>query len=192
MRGCFFFLVVVLAGAAPAFAFPFTPAADETPALLKKEGSIQGQYYREFLRTIVIRIARRYELPAELIWAVIAVESRFRVKARSPAGARGLMQLMPGTARELGVGDSYDPVQNVRGGVSYLKRMINQFGGDWELGLAAYNAGPAAVARAGNQPPSDTTKAYVRSVIQRYRKEVFQRELSEQQEVDPINTVLSR
>ncbi|WP_372683603.1 lytic transglycosylase domain-containing protein, partial [Desulfosarcina sp.] len=89
--------------------------------------------------------ARRYNLPEKLISSVIQAESNFQVDAVSPAGAQGLMQLMPATARELGVDDPFDVRQNVDGGASYLRQMLDRFGGDVRLALAAYNAGPGTV-----------------------------------------------
>jgi soluble lytic murein transglycosylase-like protein len=104
-----------------------------------------------------------------LIEAIIANESGFDTRATSTAGARGLMQLMPQTATSLGVGDPYDPAQNVRGGTRYLRALLDRFG-DVELAVAAYNAGPAAVARYGGVPPFAETRNYVRNVLATYRK----------------------
>lgn len=106
------------------------------------------------------------QVSAELIEAVAWTESRFNVAAVSPKGARGVMQLMPGTARMLGV-DANDPAQNIRGGAAYLADMLRQFGGDVVLALAAYNAGPGAVRRHGGVPPYAETQAYVEKVLSR-------------------------
>lgn len=103
-------------------------------------------------------------LSPRLLEAVAWAESRFRQNAVSPKGAIGVMQLMPGTAAELGV-DPQNPEQNVRGGALYLRRMLEEFGGDIELALAAYNAGPAAVRRYGGVPPFKETRAYVAAVM---------------------------
>ncbi len=84
--------------------------------------------------------------------------------AVSPAGARGLMQLMPGTADSLGVRDSFDPEQNLAGGVRYLRQLLDRFGGDERLALAAYNSGPGTVERYGDVPPYRETRDYVRRV----------------------------
>ena len=107
--------------------------------------------------------ASRHRVDPLLVHAVIAVESRHRPDAVSPAGAQGLMQLMPGTARILGVVDPFDPRANVEAGVAYLRRLADEFG--TVLALAAYNAGPGAVREHGGVPPFPETRGYVRSVL---------------------------
>ena len=114
---------------------------------------------------IVDAAARRHGVDADLVHAVIAVESGYRATAQSPAGAQGLMQLMPGTQRDLGVADAFDPRQNVDAGVAYLRRLTDEFG--TVLALAAYNAGPGAVRRYNGIPPYEQTHAYVRAVLGR-------------------------
>jgi soluble lytic murein transglycosylase-like protein len=116
----------------------------------------------------VQRAALYYQLPAELIWAVIKVESNFRDQAISPVGAQGLMQLMPSTADSIGLRDALDPEQNILGGAYYLRRLANRFGGDLIVTLAAYNAGPGAVQRHGGVPPYPETQNYVRRVLGYY------------------------
>ena len=114
------------------------------------------------------RAAARYNIPAELVRAVIAVESAGDASAVSHKGAVGLMQLMPVTAGEMYVEDPVDPAQNISGGTRYLRQLANQFGGDMLLTLAAYNAGPEAVRRFGGVPPFDETRQYVRRVMAYY------------------------
>lgn len=116
----------------------------------------------------VQRAATYYQLPPELIWAVIKVESDFRDQAVSRVGAQGLMQLMPSTADAIGLRDALDPVQNILGGAYYLRRLANRFGGDLAFTLAAYNAGPTAVQRARGIPPYPETENYVRKVLWYY------------------------
>jgi soluble lytic murein transglycosylase-like protein len=113
--------------------------------------------------------ARATGLPAALIDAVIRTESGYRPRAVSRAGASGLMQLMPGTAREVGVRDVFDPRQNIMGGARYLRKLVDRFNST-RLAVAAYNAGPGAVDRHGGVPPFAETRAYVRTVMARYQK----------------------
>jgi soluble lytic murein transglycosylase len=112
--------------------------------------------------------ARQQGLPPELVKAVIAAESDFDPEAVSRTGALGLMQLMPGTARYLGVIDPLRPEDNVAGGTRYLREMIERYG-DLSRALAAYNAGPAAVDRHGGIPPYRETRDYVKRVLTYYR-----------------------
>ncbi|MCG3173106.1 MAG: Membrane-bound lytic murein transglycosylase F [Myxococcota bacterium] len=113
--------------------------------------------------------ALRYRVPFPLVKAVIATESYFNPLAVSHAGAEGLMQLMPGTAAEMGVEDSFDAYQNIMGGSRYLREMANKFNGDMILLLAAYNAGHAQVTRAGHRVPNiEETREYVRRVLTFY------------------------
>jgi transglycosylase-like protein with SLT domain len=113
--------------------------------------------------------AYRHGLDPALVSAVVAVESGFEPQAVSPKGAQGLMQLMPRTAREMGVADPFDPAANLDGGSRYLSSLVARYDGDLTRALAAYNAGMGAVARHGGVPPYAETRRYVRKVLGRYQ-----------------------
>ncbi|MCH9680700.1 MAG: lytic transglycosylase domain-containing protein [Deltaproteobacteria bacterium] len=131
----------------------------------------------------VIRAAsQRYQLPPSLLRAVIHTESNYYPHATSRAGAAGLMQLMPKTAKALGVRDPYDAGQNVHGGARYLRLLANRYDGDMVLVLAAYNAGAGNVEKYGGVPPFSETRAYVRSVLRRYYAYERQEQLGEGQD----------
>ena len=115
-------------------------------------------------------MAQVHRLNPALAKAVVHVESAFRSKARSPKGAMGLMQLMPATARRFGVNDPYHPQQNLRGGMKYLRFLLDRYRGDLRLALSAYNAGEGAVDRFGGVPPYRETQEYVRRVMRMYRQ----------------------
>ncbi|WP_077047961.1 lytic transglycosylase domain-containing protein [Pseudomonas sp. KK4] len=120
---------------------------------------------------LVSQAAEDNHLPAALLHAVIQAESHYDPSAVSPKGAGGLMQLMPDTARELGVTNVYDPKANIQGGARYLKRLMTLFDNDIALAVAAYNAGPQAVlSRGGVIPPFAETQRYVPSVLNQYRR----------------------
>ena len=118
----------------------------------------------------IIDSSRRYSIDPLLIYSQMSTESAFRPRARSNKGASGLMQLMPASARRLGVTDIYDPRQNIEGGVKYMRLLLDMFDGDVNLALAGYNAGEGAVIKYGYQiPPYNETQAYVSRISARYR-----------------------
>jgi soluble lytic murein transglycosylase-like protein len=119
--------------------------------------------------TIIDDHARAQGLSPVLVRAVIEAESAFNPRAVSRVGAMGLMQLMPGTARDLGVSDPFDPSENIRGGTTYLRALLDRFDGDVRLALAAYNAGPGAVERYDNVPPYRETRNYVAKISNRIK-----------------------
>ncbi len=116
------------------------------------------------LDEIIKNAARKYDLPEQLIKSVIQQESSFNPEAVSSTGASGLMQLMPSTAKSLGVTNVFDPAENINAGSKYLRSMLDRFGGDIKLALAAYNAGPGNVERYNGVPPFKETQNYVKRI----------------------------
>jgi soluble lytic murein transglycosylase-like protein len=124
----------------------------------------------EMIDSFIVDSAKRYGVDPLLILSQMNQESSFKPKAVSPKGASGLMQLMPFTARRMGVTNIYDPQQNIEGGVKYMRLLLNMFDNDLVLALAGYNAGEGAVIKYGNQvPPYKETIDYVRRIMARYR-----------------------
>jgi soluble lytic murein transglycosylase-like protein len=128
------------------------------------------------LREMLARAGGEHNLDVDLLASLVKAESGGNVRAVSRAGARGLMQLMPGTATELGVQDSFKADQNVRGGSAYLDALLMRYNDKLALALAAYNAGPAAVDKYHGIPPYTETQAYVARVIHEFNRRVLARE----------------
>jgi soluble lytic murein transglycosylase-like protein len=136
-------------------------------------------------RARVGQLASKYDLSPALLEAVVWQESRWREGATSPKGAHGLAQLMPGTARDLGV-DPRDPSANLEGGARYLRLQLDSFGGDVEKALAAYNAGPGRVRRAGGIPAIAETRAYVAAILGRMNRSIMDPALAAPILADPV------
>jgi soluble lytic murein transglycosylase-like protein len=145
---------------------PVLVALPETPPAATIAVTTTSSKSTAELKRVIDSVATRASVPAELLHAVIAVESNYDLKARSPKGAIGLMQLLPATARRFGAKDPYVAVDNVTAGAGYLKWLMALFHDDLELVLAAYNAGEQAVIKAGYKiPPYPETQAYVPRVL---------------------------
>ena len=142
---------------------PFGPAVFDANARLDARVPV-------FLSSVMADAAREHRVDPRLLAAVAARESAFNARAVSSVGACGLMQLMPQTARFLGVSNVFDPRENVFGGARYLRTLLDTFNGDLDLTLAAYNAGPGAVQKYGGVPPYRETQAYVRAVRGAYER----------------------
>ena len=145
------------------------------PVGIGKKNSISfGSSFRSFndhqYDHIIRMLCREHQMDFSLVKAVIKAESAFNPQAVSKKGARGLMQLMPGTARDLCVDDPFDPYDNLQGGVRYLRQMLDTFNGNVTLAVAAYNAGPGAVQNSNAGPPYPETRTYVKRVLQYHRE----------------------
>lgn len=145
---------------------PATASKKESIAQLRKE----KEYWE-----LILKASEQYQIEPALIKAIIMAESSYNPNAVSKVGAKGLMQLMPKTAKSLGVKNIYDPSHNIDGGVKYFRYLLNKFNGNVELALAAYNAGLRNVKRYNGIPPFKSTKTYIKKVSlyhQYYRKQV--------------------
>lgn len=141
---------------------------DKPPEIPFGSLSQRMSYTKDQILNLIDRTAQKYGIDEKLVRALVKQESGFNPNAKSHAGALGLMQLMPSTAAGLGVKNPLDPVQNVEGGVKYLKSMLERFNGNTILALAAYNAGPNAVKKYNGVPPYKETQNYVRSILSQY------------------------
>ncbi len=155
-----------------------TPATAPAPAPAR-----DAKLSQEDLREMLIKAGSEHNLDVDLLASLVKAESGGNVRAVSPAGARGLMQLMPGTAAELGVRDSFRPDENVRGGSAYLDALLTRYHDKLALALAAYNAGAGAVDKYRGIPPYRETQAYVARVIHEFNRRVLAREAQARQAV---------
>lgn len=151
----------------------FDRMTDEAVNLLNNEYGIyeEGSVSRSDIDRLVNYYSRKKNVPASLVRSVIKAESDYDTEAVSPKGAMGLMQLMPETAMGLGVENPFNPEENIRGGVTLLKSLLDNYKGDYRLALAAYNAGQGSVDKAGGIPNFPETKEYVKKVSELYKKE---------------------
>jgi hypothetical protein len=138
----------------------------------KKENSlslVSGKKAEHLYHPIIIQTSSRHQVDPAIVKAIIMAESGYNPRAISKAGAKGLMQLMPKTAQALGVENVFNPQQNISGGVRYFKQLMNRFNGDFELALAAYNAGSTTVRRYKGVPPFKATQNYIKKVFKYYQ-----------------------
>lgn len=155
-----------------------TTAPDSSPVATQPSDNTNLTMTQPQLVAQIEQSAKNNQLDSELIHAVMHVESAYKVNAKSPKGAQGLMQLMPATASRFGVNNSNDPAQNIEGGAKYLRELLTLFNNDVSLAVAAYNAGEQAVIKYGNRiPPYKETQAYVPKVLNIYKALLKQRKL---------------
>ena len=143
------------------------------PLVMKKGSSVQTHFTNLKMsdyEPLIVQASTKYSVDPDIVRAVIKVESNFNNHAVSPKGAQGLMQLMPQTARELGVADPFEPESNIHGGVLYLSRLLDTLNGDLALSLAAYNAGLERVIAGKKIPAISETRNYVKQVMSQYSK----------------------
>ena len=144
------------------------------------------------LNQVINEASGRYQLDPDLVNSVIKAESDFHVRAVSPKGARGLMQLMPGTASQLGVANAFDPEANVDGGTKYLRELLEKYNFDIVKALAAYNAGPQRVERFGGVPPYTETKRYIRRIVLDFNKKKAAQQKAQVRKANPPNSVAAK
>ena len=186
------FLFVLVMILMVSFAFNFDsqtpkPVLDEKPVIVKVISSqpieeentaakieprlppVKGHQKERLFQPIIIQTAIRHQVDPALVKAIIMAESGYNPRAISKKGAKGLMQLMPETAKKLNVEDIFNPQQNIDGGVRYFKKLVNQFNGDLKLALAAYNAGSKTVRQYKGVPPFKATQYYIKKVFEYYQ-----------------------
>jgi len=150
------------------------PAPDPKPqnseATVKKIPTVSGKKAEHLFRSIIFRIAHRHRVDPAMVQAIIMAESSFNPNAVSKRGAIGLMQLMPNTAKSLGIENPLNPEHNITGGVLYFKKLLKEFHGDVKLALAAYNAGLRKVKEYQGVPPFKSTQVYIEKVLKYYRR----------------------
>jgi soluble lytic murein transglycosylase-like protein len=151
-----------------------TPVASGEAVQEQDESASQQPARAANLDSLIEQAAARHQIDPELVKAIVRVESNYNPYAVSPAGAQGLMQLIPATAMRFGVANPFDPQANLDGGIRYLKYLLGQYGGNLPLSLAAYNAGEDAVARSGGTIPSiRETQDYIRRIAQLYPQQAM-------------------
>jgi soluble lytic murein transglycosylase-like protein len=155
---------------------PAPPPSAEPAAASSPKSGADGKLSAEDLGEMLNKAGREHNLDVDLLASLVKAESNGNTRAVSRAGARGLMQLMPSTAKDLGVEDSFKPEENVRGGAKYLDALLTLYHDNLALALAAYNAGPDAVAKYHGIPPYRETRAYVARVIHEFNRRVLARE----------------
>jgi soluble lytic murein transglycosylase-like protein len=160
---------------------PALPEARESAPNASHQATADGRLSPADLGEMLAKAGHEHNLDVDLLASLVKAESGGNAHALSPAGARGLMQLMPGTAKGLGVNDSFKPDENVRGGSTYLDSLLVRYHDNLALALAAYNAGPEAVDRYHGIPPYRETRAYVARVIHEFNRRVLAREAQARQ-----------
>jgi hypothetical protein len=157
---------------------PVAPDQGEPSRSVEQSPLSYIQKSERLYHPIILQAANRYQVDPAIVKAIIMAESSYNPKAVSKKGAKGLMQLMPRTAREMGVEDIFDPEHNINGGVRYYKKLLKQLKGDIKLALAAYNAGLKTVREHNGVPPYKATRHYIKKVFEYYQHYKSQMELN--------------
>lgn len=160
----------IVSGRVSAVAVAPDPKPQNSKATVKKIPTVSGKKAEHLFRSIIFRIAHRHRVDPAMVQAIIMAESSFNPNAVSKRGAMGLMQLMPNTAKSLGIEDPLNPEHNITGGVLYFKNLLKEFHGDVKLALAAYNAGIRKVKEYQGVPPFKSTQVYIEKVLEYYQR----------------------